>query len=309
MRRSTILLALTTFAFGVIAACSGKTNDGGGTADSGIGGGDGGGLSSSCPSTAPAQGSACSAKGVECEYGGDVSLDCDTIARCDANGWTVTPPRSGKCPTPPNGGACPATYAQVPMGATCTTAASCAYAEGACACEVYCGPQYPVGHACEAGTPMSWQCTGAGSSCPAARPLVGSACAQEGQYCAYGDCNAIAEKCTSGTWHTQITGCPVSTSRAKDGVRYLSDDDKREVADRAMATRLATYTYKIGAPGARLGFVIEDDPTSPAVVRGEDRVDLYGYVSMTLAAVQTQKSEIEALRREVAELRAGCKRR
>jgi hypothetical protein len=133
----------------------------------------------------------------------------------------------------------------------------------------------------------------------------------EGQFCAYLDCNSTAMRCMDGTWHTQFSGCPVSTRRAKEGIHYLDDGEIRALAAQTLATPLATYRYKLGGEGGeRLGFVIEDQPAgSPAVVAGKDRVDLYGYASMTVATLQVQAEEIAELRREVAELRAEVKKR
>ena len=68
--------------------------------------------------------------------------------------------------------------------------------------------------------------------------------------------------------------------------------------------RLATWKYKHDPSKQRLGFIIDDDEQSAAVDQLRDMVDLYGYTSMAVATLQLQAREIEALRREVAELRA-----
>ncbi|GAC1352279.1 MAG: hypothetical protein NVS3B20_09960 [Polyangiales bacterium] len=70
-----------------------------------------------------------------------------------------------------------------------------------------------------------------------------------------------------------------------------------------MRVRLATYHYKTGDDAPHLGFIIEDmrEP-SAAVLPSRDRVDLYGYVSMAVAALQRQENDIAALRAEVARL-------
>jgi hypothetical protein len=247
--------------------------------------------------------------GLECEYGNDVNIDCDTIAHCDTSGWKITPPATQNCPTPAPGPSCPSSYAAVPQQSTCSTAATCAYPQGTCSCEVYCGSQYPVGHPCEAGTPMTWQCTGAAQGCPPTRPLVGSACTTDAQSCNYGDCNTTGVVCQNGTWHVRFNGCPVSTRREKDDVRYLDDGDLRALATQTLGTRLATYAYTVGDPGRRLGFVIEDQPASPAVTQGKDRVDLYAYTSMTVATLQVQARQIEELELEVEALRRECARK
>jgi hypothetical protein len=92
----------------------------------------------------------------------------------------------------------------------------------------------------------------------------------------------------------------------KKDISYLSDAELQALADRTMSTRLATYTYKDGDPATHLGFIIDDDPTSPAVLQGRGRVDLYGYASMAVATLQVQEREIAELRQEIAALRGAC---
>jgi hypothetical protein len=68
--------------------------------------------------------------------------------------------------------------------------------------------------------------------------------------------------------------------------------------------RLANYSYK-GDPSARerLGFIIEDDPASPAVDEGKTQVDLYGYTSMLVAAMKIQSRKLEQQSAELTSLR------
>jgi hypothetical protein len=71
-----------------------------------------------------------------------------------------------------------------------------------------------------------------------------------------------------------------------------------------MEVRLATYRYRSGDDATHLGFIIEDMPTdSPAVRGSRERVDLYGYLSMVVAALQRQDKEMGALKAEIARLR------
>lgn len=69
--------------------------------------------------------------------------------------------------------------------------------------------------------------------------------------------------------------------------------------------RLATWRYKQDPSKQHLGFIIDDNEQYHAVDPARDMVDLYGYTSLAVAALQVQAREIEALRREVAELRKG----
>lgn len=66
---------------------------------------------------------------------------------------------------------------------------------------------------------------------------------------------------------------------------------------------LARFRYR-GDLSAReqLGFIIEDVEATPGV--DGDHVDLYGYTTMGVAAIQEQAARIEALERELHALRA-----
>ncbi len=99
--------------------------------------------------------------------------------------------------------------------------------------------------------------------------------------------------------------CPISRREAKRDIRYLTAEDLERHARELRAIRLATYRYR-GAPASstpRLGFVIDDDAPAPCLEPGGDRVDLYGYTSLAVAALQVQAREIETLRSEIAALR------
>ena len=80
--------------------------------------------------------------------------------------------------------------------------------------------------------------------------------------------------------------------------------------DEILRTRLATYRYKAEGAAARerLGFIIDDQEASPAVAADGHHVDLYAYASLAVAAVQVQARQIEALEREVQQLRVEMKR-
>lgn len=70
-----------------------------------------------------------------------------------------------------------------------------------------------------------------------------------------------------------------------------------------MKIRLTAYRYKGGDPRARLGFIIEDVEPSPAADSAHGRVDLYGYISMAVAALQAQDREMQRLQAEVKALK------
>lgn len=99
--------------------------------------------------------------------------------------------------------------------------------------------------------------------------------------------------------------CPISRREHKKDIAYLSEADKQRLRDELLGFRLATYRYKTESAEDRehLGFIIDDVVPSPAVAPNGERVDMYGYTTMSVAALQTQAREIAELRKEVEELR------
>ncbi len=102
--------------------------------------------------------------------------------------------------------------------------------------------------------------------------------------------------------------CPISQRQHKKDIAYLSETDRQRLNDELMSFRLATYRYKSEAPSERehLGFIIDDVAPSAAVLQSGERVDMYGYQTMAVAALQTQATEMAKLRRELDELKSSC---
>ena len=135
---------------------------------------------------------------------------------------------------------------------------------------------------------------------------AGAGCAVEGATCdPVDDCNrrllCAREDPTMGTG-----GCPISRAAFKRDVRYLDEAGLRRQHEALLALPLATWSYRTDAAGAapRLGFLIDDVGAAACVAPSGERVDLYGYTSMAVAALQVQAREIAELKREVAALRA-----
>jgi len=133
----------------------------------------------------------------------------------------------------------------------------------------------------------------------------GTACTPEGKTCDPGSfCNETLVCATSDPTSTFL-GCPISRARYKNDIRYLSAVDRRRVRDALLHLKLARYRYKgenRSAP-THLGFIIDDAGVSPAVAPNGNMVDLYGYASMAVAAIQTQAREIADLQHQVEALR------
>jgi hypothetical protein len=108
----------------------------------------------------------------------------------------------------------------------------------------------------------------------------------------------------------QPGGCPISRRDAKGEIKYLGPSELERLREELLGMKLATWRYKHDPARERLGFIIEDQPpASPAVDPGRALVDLYGYASLAVATIQTQAKEIEALRRELAEVKRALERR
>ena len=103
-----------------------------------------------------------------------------------------------------------------------------------------------------------------------------------------------------------VAGCPISRASAKTDVRFLTPAELRAYRDEILAVPLATFRYRDSGPGSRvhLGFLIDGHESLACVDADRDQVDLYGYASMAVAALQVQAREIEQLRKQVAALQA-----
>ena len=103
-------------------------------------------------------------------------------------------------------------------------------------------------------------------------------------------------------------GCPISSRKFKDDINYLDPAELEQLHDQTLRIRLATYNYKSAYADPnpkRLGFIIEDNPSSPAVDPAHDSIEMYGYLSMVVATMQVQEKEIASLKRQLAETRQG----
>ena len=140
---------------------------------------------------------------------------------------------------------------------------------------------------------------------------TGEACTAVGTKCDPVDSCDRLLVCSATDPKTQPGGCPISRASFKSHVAYLSDADLHRYYEEVRRIRLATYQYRDRGPADRrhLGFLIDDQESSVSVDPERDMVDLYGYTSLAVAALQVQARQIEALQREVADLRQQMQRR
>jgi hypothetical protein len=97
-------------------------------------------------------------------------------------------------------------------------------------------------------------------------------------------------------------GCPISRARFKAGIAYVTEQQRRSYHEQIMSLPLASYLYKYAPEaGPQLGFIIDD--IEPSVAVSGDHVNMYGYLSMAVAAIQVQQEQITALQRELAQVR------
>jgi hypothetical protein len=135
--------------------------------------------------------------------------------------------------------------------------------------------------------------------------VEGEVCETAGAECDFeSECNALLV-CATEDPKDQPGGCPISRKRFKREIHYLDDSERATAAQALMQMRLATWQYQWEDEKQpnHLGFIIDDSPETPAVRADGERVDLYGYTSMAVAAIQAQQAEIDALRVELELLR------
>jgi hypothetical protein len=104
---------------------------------------------------------------------------------------------------------------------------------------------------------------------------------------------------------SSVPGCPVSRRSFKRDIHALDRGEIERIYAELRQIKLTTYQYKTDptASPRRLGFIIDDTKSPYPVNVDGNSVDLYGYMSMAVAAIQSQSREIESLRAEVARLR------
>ncbi len=152
---------------------------------------------------------------------------------------------------------------------------------------------------------------------PCSTEKAGDLCTVANAECDLKDSCNTRLRCSDADPKQQPGGCPISRAAFKRDIRYLDDAQRAQLWRELQALKLATYRYKDAGPAGapRLGFLIDDVQRSGgslatlALDAERDQVDLYGYVSMAVAALQVQSQQIEALRQEVRQLRQDLARR
>lgn len=164
-----------------------------------------------CPLSRSSAGAACTSA-LSCEYGDDPLVACDTLMTCTGGAWTTAQESAATDCSTTNPAGCPATLDVLMSGEGCVSNLACYYPEARCTCGTLV-PGAPVEWLCDTGTNTTPDAS-AGTSCPAPRPRIGTACAEAGLTCDYGRCQDEDDvlACTSGIWMlmpASTSGCPL----------------------------------------------------------------------------------------------------
>ncbi len=135
----------------------------------------------------------------------------------------------------------------------------------------------------------------------------GQVCQQAGATCDLGnDCNQHLI-CAESDPKLQPGGCPISRAEFKREIHYLSPAERDQLAAELTNLPLASWQYKHEPQGPRrLGFIIEDKPPQEALRPDGNQVDLYGYMTLSVATLQTQAERIQALEARLTQLEKTC---
>jgi len=219
----------------------------------------------------------------EDDGGGDTTDAADTADACGGcEGDRICCPShfTGDIPrcvdpdlNPENCGGCGTICGVACRGGECIEAPECEAGQS-CADELVCSAQAGPGRCCPAGTTFIRS------------PADFLGCCPDGDTCG----------CVQGQ-------CPVSLRAAKQDIAYLGAAELAALGRELLATRLATWRYK-GATDARrqLGFIIDDGVPAAGIAADGGHVDLHGYISAAVAALQTQQRELDALRARLESL-------
>jgi hypothetical protein len=147
-------------------------------------------------------------------------------------------------------------------------------------------------------------CCQPGEWCDNTTNLPHCRCGNTGASCSAPDiCGAPNRVCGVGCCGSTVT-CPKSRRAEKRDIETVSEPDRLRLYDELRAIQLRTYRYKSEPASAprRLGFIIDDTRAPEAINADGNTVNLYGYISMAVAALQTQAKELEELRAKVKRL-------
>ena len=107
----------------------------------------------------------------------------------------------------------------------------------------------------------------------------------------------------------RLQGCPISKREYKTAIKYVEAAERDLMAQKLNAIKLAKWRYRTAPAGSEhFGFIIDDGVPAEILRTRGDQVDLYGYTSLTVAALQSQAEQIKQLRAELEQMKVDLKR-
>lgn len=142
----------------------------------------------------------------------------------------------------------------------------------------------------------------AGTGAPACgAEQEGESCSRGATACDPGLGCGVNLVCAASDPRLSPGGCPISRRRFKQDITALSAAERRRLSEELLRLPLVTYRYRGQDTEPQLGFVIEDVEPSYAVDAPRDQVNLYGYASMAVLALQEQQRTIAEQERRLSE--------
>jgi Chaperone of endosialidase len=129
----------------------------------------------------------------------------------------------------------------------------------------------------------------------------GAGCSQGAAACDPGLGCGVLLVCAESDPRLGPGGCPISRRRFKRDITALSAVERQRLLEELLRLPLVTYRYQGKDMAPQLGFVIEDVEPSYAVDAERDQVNLYGYASLAVLAVQEQQRTIAEQERRLSE--------
>ncbi|MEO8179182.1 MAG: tail fiber domain-containing protein [Deltaproteobacteria bacterium] len=142
----------------------------------------------------------------------------------------------------------------------------------------------------------------AGTGAPACQAQQeGSSCSSGEAVCDPGLGCGVSLVCAASDPRLAPGGCPISRRRFKQDITALSAAERQRLSEELLRLPLVTYRYRDTDGTPQLGFVIEDVEPSYAVDAPRDQVNLYGYASLAVLALQEQQRTIAEQERRLSE--------
>ena len=167
---------------------------------------------------------------------------------------------------------------------------------------VACGGKEDLKYSTNCGDPACSGNSGAMAGVAAcSSEVAGATCSEEGSECDLENTCNQRLICAS---EDPSTMCPASEAKHKRNIVYVDAQRATQIQEKLQKMKIAEWKYNWDSAqrDPHLGFIIDDNPNIPAVLADGRRVDLYGYTSMAVVAIQNQARQIQTLETRIKEL-------